>query len=112
MLPGLLAAVVVGAAALVLFIRLREPYAASGVIAGAALPLFYVAWLNRQGPGESCRSFGTGGQECTQMWSPWPWVALGALLVAAGVAVYVVARCRGRAAISAAPSTRTSPNSA
>ncbi|ROS25928.1 hypothetical protein [Cellulomonas sp. PhB150] len=94
-LPGLVAAVIVGTVALVLFFRLKEPYAASGVVAGGALPLFYVAWLNRQGPGEYCHALGGGGQECTDMWSPWPWAALGVLLVGSAVTLYVVARTRG-----------------
>ncbi len=54
------------------------------------LPLV-VAWLNRDGPGEVCRSLGATGQECTEEWSPWPWLAVGVTLVAAGVVLTVLA---------------------
>lgn len=50
----------------------------AGVMAGLALPVLYVAWLNRGGPGEVCRVRGDG-QACVDAWSPWPF--LGAALV-------------------------------
>jgi len=60
-----------------------------GVIAGLGLPLLYVAYLNRGGPGEVCSAI-PGGESCTQALDPWPWLAAGLLLITAGVVVYLV----------------------
>jgi uncharacterized membrane protein YwaF len=62
----------------------------SGLIAGAGVPALYIAFLNRYGPGEHCRSTGPGGTDCIEMWSPWPWALVGLLLVAVGVVVMAV----------------------
>jgi hypothetical protein len=59
----------------------------AGVLTGAALPLLYVAWLNRAGPGEVCTYTATG-HSCGDESSPWPLVALAALLFAGGVMVF------------------------
>lgn len=71
----------------------REPRARSGLtgfISGLGLPLLYVAFLNRGGPGTVC-----AGQSCTEEWSPWPWLLIGSLLVVVGAALFtVVARRR------------------
>jgi len=56
------------------------------LIGGLALPPFYVAYLNRAGPGMVCRQI-SGGQSCTQEWSPWPWLAAGLLLIALSIVV-------------------------
>ena len=68
---GLAAILTVGAAflvlaavAAVLLIRKGPGRAAVGAVAGLALPAFYLAYLNRGGPGEVCRTV-TGGQSCT-----------------------------------------------
>ena len=60
-----------------------------GLISGASLPLFYVAYLNRDGPGNICRSFADGGSSCTEEWSPLPWLIVGIVLLLGGVAVFV-----------------------
>jgi hypothetical protein len=64
-----------------------------GLFAGVALPLFYVAFLNRSGPGMVCTmtrsTFGVG-QSCTQEWSPWLWLSAGLVLLGAGVALFIV----------------------
>ena len=60
-----------------------------GLISGASLPLFYVAYLNRDGPGTICRSFADGSSECVEQWSPWPWLVIGALALLGGVLVFV-----------------------
>ena len=68
-----------------------------GLISGASLPLFYVAYLNRDGPGNVCRSFADGGSACTEEWSPLPWLFIGAVLLIGGVAAFVtVSRKKGR----------------
>ncbi len=59
-----------------------------GLISGLGVPLLYVAYLNRAGPGTICTTV-TGGQECNDEWSPWPWLAVGVILLALGVAVFV-----------------------
>ena len=59
-----------------------------GLISGFGVPLLYVAYLNRAGPGTICTPV-TGGQECNDEWSPWPWLAVGVILLALGVAVFV-----------------------
>jgi hypothetical protein len=65
----------------------------AGIISGAGLPLLYLAWLNRGGPGEVCTSTATSS-ECTDAWSPWPFVVVAVLLLVTGVVVFV--RQRGR----------------
>ena len=60
-----------------------------GLISGVSLPLFYVAFLNRDGPGDICRSFADGGSACTEEWSPLPWLFVGVLFLLGGIAVFV-----------------------
>ena len=57
-----------------------------GLLSGAALPLLYVAWLNRDGPGEVCTSTATT-RTCGDESSPWPLVAAAVVLIIAGVVV-------------------------
>jgi hypothetical protein len=64
-----------------------------GLISGLGLPVLYVAFLNRDGPGNICRVSATGSS-CTEEWSPWPWVLLGAVLVFAGIVVLAVSTRR------------------
>jgi hypothetical protein len=61
-------------------------WAMGGLLSGAALPLLYVAWLNRDGPGEVCTRTATS-VSCGDEWSPWPFVAVAVALVVAGVVV-------------------------
>lgn len=64
-----------------------------GLFGGLALPLFYVAYLNRSGPGMVCTTtrstFGVG-QNCTQEWSPWIWLVAGLVLLGVGVVIFIV----------------------
>ena len=48
----------------------------TGLVSGAGLPLLYVAWLNRDGPGTVCTST-SSSSSCIDEWSPWPFVAVG-----------------------------------
>ena len=68
-----------------------------GLVAGLGLPFFFVAYLNRGGPGNVCRatttSFGTG-QSCSQEWNPWLLLAAGLLFVALGVGGFLRTRRR------------------
>ncbi len=66
--------------------------AAVGAIGGIGLPLLYVAWLNREGPGQICHTFGNGGLHCTDQWSPWPFAIPAILLIA--LSVFLALHCR------------------
>jgi hypothetical protein len=65
-------------------------------LSGAGIVPLVVAWLNRDGPGDVCRAIGGAGSECTEEWSPWPWLAAGVVLVGAGVVVLSAATSRRR----------------
>lgn len=60
-----------------------------GVIGGPAAALFYLAYLNRSGPGNICTTIGSG-QSCMQQYAPWPFlVAALVLLGATGITIAV-----------------------
>ena len=62
-----------------------------GLVSGAALPFAYVALLNRDGPGNICRTFEnatSSGESCTQEWSPWGFALAALFLAAAGVFLF------------------------
>ncbi len=56
----------------------------SGLVVGVAAAPLFLAWLNREGPGEVCRVYGST-TECAQRWSPWPFLLVALALVAAGL---------------------------
>ena len=62
-------------------------WAMGGLLTGAALPMLYVAWLNRGGPGEVCTTTATS-QTCGDEASPWPLVAAAVVLAVAGLVVF------------------------
>lgn len=64
-----------------------------GLLAGAGLPPLYVAYLNRAGPGDICVATSTG-QTCVAEWNPWPWLAAGLALAAAGTSLFLILRRR------------------
>jgi hypothetical protein len=55
----------------------------TGLVSGLGLPLLYVAFLNRAGPGTVCTTTATS-QSCADEWSPWPWLFIGVALVVIG----------------------------
>lgn len=59
--------------------------------AGLGLPLLYIAWLNRAGPGTICTTTATGGS-CEEQWNPWPWLAAAVVLVLFSVAMDLLVR--------------------
>lgn len=73
--------------------RVDFGWAMAGMISGAGLPVLYVAWLNRGGPGEVCTQTATQ-LSCSDEWSPWPFVVVGALLLAGGVVAFARNRSR------------------
>jgi hypothetical protein len=74
----------------------------SGLLAGLGMPALFVAYLNRGGPasggcvaingGQLCASTGGSGspQTVSQLLNPWPWLAVGVLLIAIGIGVFVL----------------------
>lgn len=78
---------------------------AIGAVSGLAFPVFYVAYLNRGGPGTVCTST-PSSQSCTDEYDPWPFVAVGTVLLAAGLVAFVALRRRaardGRRELTAA----------
>jgi hypothetical protein len=58
-----------------------------GLVAGVSIPLFYVALLNRNGPGTICSAI-EGGTACTEEMSPWPWLAASLALLAVGTGAF------------------------
>jgi hypothetical protein len=98
---GLLAAFTIGPLVLVgamllagLALRLGGANrSAVGTGAGVGLPFLWVAWLNRGGPGTVCTTTGSG-RSCDQEWSPWPWLAVGLLMILVCTVLYVLARRR------------------
>ena len=86
------------AATIVLATRAGSRVGLPGLISGTSLPLFYVAFLNRSGPGTVCTSTATS-QSCVDEWSPWPWLAIGIVLLVSGCVWFAMSnRRRGVAA--------------
>ena len=67
-----------------------------GLISGLGVPVLYVGYLNRGGPGDVCTTARDGSQSCTEQLSPWPWLAVGALLVVVGVVLFARHRATSR----------------
>lgn len=71
--------------------------AITGIISGAAAPVLFVAWTNRDGPGSHCTVTGTSSS-CTDEWSPWPFVVVAVAMLVAGVTSFVrLRRAQSRA---------------
>ena len=65
--------------------------ASLGAVTGAGVPFLVVAYMQRKGPGTVCWRDGTAGG-CGDYLDPRPWLAIGVVLVLAGVAAFVRAR--------------------
>ena len=65
----------------------------AGIVTGAAVPLLYVAWLNRDGPGQVCTRTAIS-ESCGDEWSPWPLLAAAVVLVVVGIVMFAVLRRR------------------
>jgi LPXTG-motif cell wall-anchored protein len=62
-------------------------WAMGGLLSGAGLPLLYVAWLNRDGPGEVCTTT-SRGHSCGEESSPWPLLVAALVLMVAGIVLF------------------------
>ncbi|MDX2548309.1 hypothetical protein ACOT81_12570 [Streptomyces sp. WI04-05B] len=80
---------VLAAVAAGLLLRKGPRNAVAGGLAGLALPLFYLAYLNRGGPGDVCVS-SSGGQTCTEEYTPVPFLVGGVLLFVAGFVIFLM----------------------
>jgi hypothetical protein len=100
---GVLSALSIGAyvllitvvATIVLATRAGNRVGLPGLVSGLSLPLFYVAYLNRSGPGTICTTTATS-QTCSDEWSPWPWLVVGILLLVSGFVWFAMANRRRR----------------
>jgi hypothetical protein len=57
---------------------------AFGLFTGLGIPLIYVAWVQRAGPGTTCWHTATASG-CDQHLNPLPWLVVGVVLIAAGI---------------------------
>jgi hypothetical protein len=76
-----------------LLYRVDFGWGMAGLLAGSAVPLMYLAWLNRGGPGTVCTG-DSRAMSCGDEWSPWPFLVVAVALVVAGVAMFVLRRDR------------------
>lgn len=60
-----------------------------GLIATASLPFFYIAYLNRQGPGYVIIHFANGGESHSQESSLFIWLGIGVILFVISIVVFV-----------------------
>ncbi len=73
-----------------------------GVLTGAGLPLLFVAYVQRDGPGTTCYRTATS-VGCDQHLNPVPWLIIGAGLVLAGLLLQAVQGPQPRSSASARP---------
>ena len=88
--------------AVLLWRRQSRSVTAFGLMVGAALPLVYVSWLNRAGPGTVCHNTALS-ESCVDELSPWPWLGAGLIVAAAGVLLFVLISRRELPAPSGRP---------
>ncbi|MGW5254383.1 hypothetical protein ACWERW_15435 [Streptomyces sp. NPDC004012] len=78
-----------GAVAAAYLLRKGHTNALAGSIAGVALPLFYLAYTNRGGPGDVCHATASGST-CTEEYAPVPFLIAGALLFVGGFLTFLI----------------------
>ncbi|MGC5165931.1 hypothetical protein [Luteimicrobium sp. DT211] len=88
-IPGVAGALLVGGGLLALVVVRGFGPSSAGAISGLSLPLFFVAWLDRRGPGGlPCHA----GGSCSEDPSPWPWLVAALIFISLGVVIFLVAR--------------------
>jgi len=85
-LPFLVVAIIV---TVVLARRPASMRGVAGVSSGLGLIPCYMAFINRNGPGDIC-SRTQSGTSCVSETSPWPWLVAGLLLVVTGLTAFVI----------------------
>jgi hypothetical protein len=80
-------------ATIVLVTRPGNRVGLPGLVSGLSLPLFFVAYLDRSGPGTICTTTATS-QTCSDQWSPWPWIVVGIVLLVSGCVWFAIASRR------------------
>ena len=69
----------------------------TGIVAGGAAPVLYVAWLNRDGPGSHC-TVTASSSSCSDEWTPWPFLVVAVAMVVVGVVSFLrLRRAQSRA---------------
>jgi hypothetical protein len=66
-----------------------------GLLSGLGIPLLYVSYLNRKGPGTVC-SYESGGQSCSGESDPWIWFGIGMSMLIAGALLFMLRRSHRR----------------
>lgn len=66
-----------------------------GLVAGFGVALLFVAYLNRDGPGDIC-TVAARSTACGQEWSPWPWLIAAVVLLAVGFGWFITRRRTAR----------------
>ena len=64
------------------------------VLCGLAFGPPLVAWINREGPGQVCRSYPPDGVACGTQLNPWPWLGGAAASLAIATALFLHATRR------------------
>ena len=90
---GAFVLVITAVATFVLVTRAGNRVGLPGLVSGLSLQLFYVAYLNRSGPGTICTTTATS-QTCSDEWSPWPWLVVGIVLLVIGCGWFAIASRR------------------
>ncbi len=66
-----------------------------GLVAGFGVAPLFVAYLNRDGPGDVC-TITAQSTACGQEWSPWPWLIAAVVLLTAGFGWFIARRRTAR----------------
>ena len=82
--PWLLLSVPAVGLALLLGLRSGTDRRAWAALAGAGWLPLWLAWLNRDGPGDVCTG-SVAASTCTTEGSPWPWLVAGLVMLVGGL---------------------------
>jgi hypothetical protein len=86
--PLILLAVPGLAVGTVLLVRRHTGADLFGLVSGLCAVPFWLAWTNVGGPTDDCAS--GSGDSCPDLSSPWPYAAVGAVLLVAGLIGYLL----------------------